>query len=123
MIKKNNCCFKCLKRGHRSIDCKVKIICSWCKQRHSILICPTLHNNNNVSSNSNIATIDKASDVNIQEQNLANFCNLPQVYLQNLRVILYSDDCEKIIRVVIDSGSQRSYIRSEIVKELGYIPI
>ena len=97
MIKKNSCCFKCLRRGHQL---KEKITCRWCNQRHSILIYPSLHNNNNLSSNLNIATIDKVSDVNIQEQNLANFYNLPKVYLQTLRVILYSDICGKVIRVV-----------------------
>lgn len=40
-----------------------------------------------------------------------------------MRVILYSDFKEKVARVIIDSGSHRSYILTEVAEFLGYNPI
>lgn len=54
------------------------------------------------------------------EHSLANLNSHPNVYLQTLRIVLYSETREKVVRPVIDSGSQRSYIRSEVASFLGY---
>ena len=103
LIKENRCCFKCLKRGHRAQFCKVKIKCDVCGKHHCTLVCQS-----------------SKTEIKVKEHNLSNFCNLPEVYLQTLRVVLYSDTSEKVVRAVIDSGSHRSYIKSEVAKFLGY---
>lgn len=68
------------------------------------------------SSNSGGENINK-------EQNLASFSHSPDAYMQTLRVTLYSDSKQKEARVIIDSGSHRSYIRSDVAEFLGYTPI
>ncbi|XP_058805274.1 uncharacterized protein LOC131672213 [Phymastichus coffea] len=116
-IKENNCCFKCLIPNHRSSKCKVKITCAWCGNRHSILVCPDLNKESNSEKPQKSDTSEKSER---PEQNLASFCSSPDVYLQTLRVVLYSETKQKVARVVIDQGSQRSYIRFDVAKLLGY---
>ena len=117
IVKENSCCFKCLKRGHRSRDCRVRLSCGWCGNRHVILFCPDLCNNsNNLKSNKSESPVENE----VVEQNLASFCSLPDVYLQTIRVRLYSDNKVKYARAVIDGGSQRSYIKASVVEFLGY---
>ena len=98
--------------------------CGWCGDRHSILMCSALEGQSNTAaSNKTEPTVDEKKP-NIKEQNLASLCNLPDVYLQTLRVILYSasDPKGKVVRAIIDSGSQRPYIRSETAERLRYEP-
>lgn len=118
LIKEKKCCFKCLKPNHQSKSCKVKISCAWCNNRHSILICQNMSSaTTKVIPDKNEAS-DKKENV---EQSLANFISMPEVILQTLRVVLYSDSKEKkIVRVIIDPGSHRSYIRSDVAKSLKY---
>ncbi|XP_043466423.1 uncharacterized protein LOC122501193 [Leptopilina heterotoma] len=118
IIGKNKCCFKCIKRGHCAKDCRVRIICSECNGRHSVLLCPSMSNSNSVAKMDQGKTT--SGSIQIKEQNLASFCNLPEVYLQTLRVILFSDSSEMSVRAVVDTGSQRSYITSRVAESLGY---
>ncbi|XP_058802077.1 uncharacterized protein LOC131670472 [Phymastichus coffea] len=122
IMKDKNCCFKCLIPNHRSKNCKVKIICGWCGNRYHILVCRELNKDKEPSDPSerkNDATVKSSRP----EQTLASFCSAPDVYLQTLRVVIYSDTREKVARVVVDQGSQRSYIRSDAAKFLGYQPV
>ena len=55
-----------------------------------------------------------------KENNLATFAGTPMVCLQTLRIRLFSESSEKIVRAVIDTALQRSYIRTDIAKDLCY---
>ncbi|XP_051161418.1 uncharacterized protein LOC127281645 [Leptopilina boulardi] len=119
MIRENNCCFRCLKVGHAARKCRVRINCSKCGKHHSALVCQ-----GDTRGADSMNTSKKAESLNVtKEQNLASFSRSPDVYMQTIRVVLYSDSKEKEARVVIDSGSHRSYIRSDVAKFLGYKPI
>lgn len=120
LMKLNRCCFKCLKPNHLSSNCRVKITCALCGNRHSVLMCPTLCNVPRKAITSKSETRGKKENV---EQSLASFINMPDIILQTLRVVLYSDSERKIARVVIDQGSHRSYVRSEVAKFMGYEPL
>ena len=111
VVKRENACFYCLKRGHIAKKCRVRIKCEWCSRRHSLLMCPTVSSKEGTSAN---------EKVEIRENNLASMCGSPAVRLQTLRMRLFSNTSERIARVVLDSGSERSYIRSDLAKELGY---
>ena len=98
IVKENSCCFKCLKRGHRSRDCRVRLSCGWCGNRHVILFCPDLCNNsNNLKSNK----IESPVKNKVVEQNLASFCSLPDrngklVVFRHKRVV-YGLTCSPFI--------------------------
>ena len=45
---------------------------------------------------------------------------LAAIRLQILRVRLFSNTGERLVRVLLDSRSECSYIRTDVAKELGY---
>ena len=119
IIKKENVCFTCLKRGHIAKRCRVRIKCDWCARRHVLLMCPGLGANEKTerkqTEHSNANVVKTSSS----ELGLAVLSEWPSVCLQTLRVRMYSDTGEKVVRAVIDTGSHRSYVR-DVAKELGY---
>ncbi|XP_051157994.1 uncharacterized protein LOC127279597 [Leptopilina boulardi] len=54
---------------------------------------------------------------------LANQSNDPEVFMQTLKVKLCNENKGISVRVVIDTGSQKSYITKEMCKLIGYEPI
>ena len=114
-VKKERACYNCLKRGHISQKCRAKLKCDWCGKNHVLLMCNKISCNNSNSSDNLVK-----KDSIVRENNLAAFCETHDVCLQTLRVKLYSQTREKIVRVIIDTGSQCSYIRSSVALELGY---
>lgn len=51
---------------------------------------------------------------------LANFSDNSRVMLQTLRVKLFNGKSEYIVRVIIDTGSQNSYVLLKKAKDLNY---
>lgn len=81
-------------------------------------MCPGIFRKENVLINkpdNNGKTVD--------DHNLASFCVTHDVCLQTLRIRLYSQTREKIVRAIIDTASQCSYIRTDTARELGYISL
>ncbi|XP_051159157.1 uncharacterized protein LOC127280294 [Leptopilina boulardi] len=119
VVKKERCCFKCLKRGHISKLCRVRLKCDWCAGKHVLLMCPGIGQGNGLERRK----IDSSSNEKlIVENNLASFSNSSfKICLQTLRVKLFSKNREKIVRVLIDTGSQRSYVRDDLAREMDYV--
>ncbi|GFX61625.1 integrase catalytic domain-containing protein [Trichonephila clavipes] len=55
--------------------------------------------------------------------NLASILNTPPVLLQTLKVKIQGKNCSLIVRAMCDSGSQKSYIRKEMVSALRLAPL
>ncbi|KAH1002137.1 hypothetical protein HUJ04_008254 [Dendroctonus ponderosae] len=55
-------------------------------------------------------------------QSLQDRFGREDLQIETLCVILKGDNCEKRVRALIDSGSQRSYIKREVAIHLGYTP-
>lgn len=118
VVKKERC-FNCLKYGHISKLCKVKLKCDWCSERHFLLMCSRFGQGNSIERNN----YDTSSNEKvIVENSLASFSGSSfKICLQTLRVLLYSKNVEKVVRVLIDTGSQRSYVRDELAREINYV--
>ena len=114
IVKDDNCCFCCLKRGHRINKCYVQVKCNWCSKKHVLLMCPEL------GRKECAAEVKNDSSANVKDCALANFMRDPEVYLQTLRVKVRSDTRECDVRVIIDTGSQKSYVKSEIASAMNY---
>ena len=116
IVKKLNCCFCCLKIGHSAKKFRVPVKCGWCSRKHVLLMCPGLQKKDD-------SPVDaKSPTQGVVGCSLANISSCPQVYLQTLRVKIILGRAESIVRVVIDGGSQRSHVRSELVVAMGYVP-
>ncbi|XP_055923102.1 uncharacterized protein LOC129953729 [Eupeodes corollae] len=123
--KTNRLCFNCLRAGHSSKNCHSSFRCRVCKSRHHSLVHPVEINNSkssSVSSNqlqlplsnlatSNIPVINNHSlDLSCQKKTL-----LPTIWAKIEDVQGNFINC----RVLLDSGSQSSFIVESFVQRLG----
>ncbi|UYV80775.1 hypothetical protein LAZ67_19001706, partial [Cordylochernes scorpioides] len=107
-LKKKGACFRCLKYGHLSKFCKVKTSCTSCGElRHSRIMCPRKNQN---------ATPARGM---MRDETLTNLTT-PVVLLPTLRVTIRGKCKERMGRILIDTGSQRSYVLRDTAEEMGY---
>ncbi|UYV63904.1 hypothetical protein LAZ67_2005924 [Cordylochernes scorpioides] len=107
-LKKKGACFRCLKYGHLSKFCKVKTSCTSCGElRHSRIMCPRKNQN---------ATPARGM---MRDETLTNLTT-PVVLLPTLRVTIRGKCKERMGRILIDTGSQRSYVLQDTAEEMGY---
>ncbi|UYV74052.1 hypothetical protein LAZ67_11001974, partial [Cordylochernes scorpioides] len=107
-LKKKGACFRCLKYGHLSKFCKVKTSCTSCGElRYSRIMCPRKNQN---------ATPARGM---MRDETLTNLTT-PVVLLPTLRVTIRGKCKERMGRILIDTGSQRSYVLQDTAEEMGY---
>ncbi|UYV70745.1 hypothetical protein LAZ67_8000420 [Cordylochernes scorpioides] len=107
-LKKKGACFRCLKYGHLSKFCKVKTSCTSCGElRHSRIMCPRKNQN---------ATPAREM---MRDETLTNLTT-PVVLLPTLRVTIRGMCKERMGRILINTGSQRSYVLQDTAEEMGY---
>ncbi|KAI5754867.1 hypothetical protein M8J77_012174 [Diaphorina citri] len=101
LIKESRTCFICLRSGHRAFQCKANIKCKKCSARHYDVMCSARSTSSCIASN-----------------------RVDSVLLQTLVVKLLDPfgGRSKDVRVLIDTGSQRSYIVKNLAQEMGYKP-
>ena len=96
------CCFACLKTGHVKRRCRTVLKCIFCEGKHVSVMCPK---------------VEKASETKAEpvvESSLSNV-NCNQVFSQTSMVKLRRAH-EKKIRILLDPGSQRSYIKKDVAQ-------
>lgn len=108
VAKAKNACYYCLKTNHSCKFCRLKEKCPWCKRKHVLLMCREV---------SIPPAIEKPK---LTDHTLASLSTDPEVFLQTLKVRIVHGNKEKIVRAIIDSGSHRSYISSQVAEFLGY---
>ncbi|XP_015435709.1 PREDICTED: uncharacterized protein LOC107191234 [Dufourea novaeangliae] len=118
VTKQKKACFNCLNMGHIYKRCRVPVKCAWCSRRHTLLMCPEMSKDKTPLESSS----GKKAET-VCEQNLANSSCSPSVYLMTLRVKLKNGEIERNVRVIVDTGSQKSYILRSAASEIGYRPI
>ena len=131
-------CFRCLKRGHFARGCVEK--CARCKGRHHILLCeprnPRTAKDKSVSDSSsvnrNFTNDEQSETIKVSDQILAAnmsmsgvACSAPQsmpsksrVMLQTVRGNVYGKRGVTSALVMFDTGSDRTYITSRLVREV-----
>jgi hypothetical protein len=66
--------------------------------------------------------VSVATEAPVVESSLSNINCSNQVFLQTLRVTLRGEG-DRQVRVLMDSGSQRSYVRKDTASCMKYTPI
>ncbi|CAB4006955.1 G2 M phase-specific E3 ubiquitin- ligase, partial [Paramuricea clavata] len=131
-------CFKCLRQGHEVRDCRNPKLCRNCGGRHHQSICskgfiprnlPEKNEPNKNEPNKDEQNKDKgAGNVGSKDSTLTvgNLVTSKRhVLLQTARAVATNEDGSKTcpVRILFDSGSQRSYLTDDLKRKLNLNPI
>jgi hypothetical protein len=105
---RKGCCFACLQTGHIKRRCRAVLKCIVCEGKHVPVRC---------------SKVEKAAEAKVEPvvESSLSIVNCNQVYLQTIMVKLKGAR-EKKTRVLLDPGSQRSYIKKDVVRYMQYKP-
>ncbi|UYV72544.1 hypothetical protein LAZ67_9003635 [Cordylochernes scorpioides] len=124
-IKNAKCCFSCLQPGHISSNCRRRITeCNRCKKKHLDILCP-LNAPGRESADEDKEQVEDC-DVSPTVENGVSFSGLSAsslILLQTLKIKVEGTTSAKVVRALLDTGSQRSYILSKTAQDLGLSPI
>ena len=112
-------CFNCLKPNHRAQNCDRMKKCRFCQRRHHQSIC----------ENQSFGSQELPTDVPTTQAEAINTCtnvkNKQLILLQTARATAVNRDvrCSLEVRILFDSGSQRSYVTNALKTRLKLNPI
>ncbi|UYV75257.1 hypothetical protein LAZ67_12003119, partial [Cordylochernes scorpioides] len=113
IIQEKQCCYSCLKPGHFSKYCRNVVKCVICSKKHRAILCPVSKGSQNSdgieerSKNIN-ASVDMSNQIRCQD-----------VLLQTIMVKINGENKSKVVRAMLDSGSQNSYVLEQTASEVG----
>ncbi|XP_053687143.1 uncharacterized protein LOC128736679 [Sabethes cyaneus] len=119
-------CFACLKRGHRTMNCKNSVKCTKCSRRHHLL----LHPEEPASQEEKKCTVketEKNSDEQLKNDTTVTNCLIPcdaakptkQVLLATAVVSVFDVNGEEHkCRVLLDSGAMANFVSKRLVDML-----
>lgn len=96
-------CFKCLRKGHRIVECKTNITCSKCKGDHHEALCSNL---------------DGCVTQGAEKPSSLHVSTGSRVALQTAQAQISGEGKNRVIRVLFDSGSHRSFVTANVVKDI-----
>ncbi|UYV76606.1 hypothetical protein LAZ67_14001435, partial [Cordylochernes scorpioides] len=106
-------CFRCLGRGHMARDCRSRFKCFVCKGRHVELMCSRRRGEIHEKK-----TEVKEDNLEASSASMANQTCSSEVLLMITSARAASPRGQRIVRILFDSGSQRSYIRRALIGQL-----
>ena len=106
-------CFNCLKPNHKVCDCRNSHTCRTCGKRHHQSICD--------QGQQTMTPVLEAKDTSTLNSLVKD---KRTILLQTAQVIAVNPvtNCEKPVRILLDKGSQRSYITNELQHKLKLVP-
>ena len=128
-LRKSGRCFICLGRGHMARNCRSRIKCLSCKGRHHVAICPSQSRSTTGESRSTAGESNPSSGYLYagappfnppSSQALWTYSG-KHVLLQTAQATAINPDCPsktRRIRIVMDTGSQRSYVTDRVREQL-----
>ncbi|XP_052749764.1 uncharacterized protein LOC128200416 [Galleria mellonella] len=105
-LKKKNTCLICLKIGHHAKKCRKYPKCIVCEKRHYPIMCAEL------------PKISKKAEDQVLKQSIKP----STVLLQTVKLNLVYKEKTITVRALLDSGAQRSFIRSDAIEKLNIKP-
>ncbi|UYV82294.1 hypothetical protein LAZ67_21001626 [Cordylochernes scorpioides] len=115
-------CFKCLKGNHLGRHCRRKIIFQNCGGPHYLIFCRGNNSRRDSFSENGGSSKERKNNSSVQNQKftvlLTQSC-ASEVLLMTVRAKICSSETSKIINVLLDSGSQYSFIKESLAEELG----
>ena len=106
VLRKKARCFACLRSGHRSRNCRGNVKCKKGKKRHHESIC---------------TCVDEDADnvtASVASVNLPSVPKKIYALLQTAKAVMYHSNDKRVIRVLFDIASQRSFVRESVRDKL-----
>ena len=119
-------CFMCFTKGHRSFQCRSRSRCSYCKGKHNSLICT--HNVTNAAKETQQLGKQappqnpEAEPALVGSTSSSSASCGEQVALQTALARVEGKEKSRV-RVLYDSGSQKTFISAKVVNKLGLKPL
>jgi hypothetical protein len=123
-IKNTRSCFVCLRKGHPAKNCKSSVRCFVCGQKHYPLMCSEVTTSKKMQSlekeDEDVAEEVDSNGMVIAPPTLSNsLCNR-SILMKTLALHVVSANGKKVkARLLFDEGSQRSYVRTQLARQLG----
>ena len=108
LIRKYGRCFVCMRKGHMAGACNSNLICAVCKGKHHVSIC---------DKNSG----DQATVIETSQSPTLHVGVQTGIVLQTAQGLVKGNSKPVKVRVLFDSGSQRSFITSRTVQSAGLV--
>ena len=144
-LQRSGRCFVCLRKGHISRNCRSNLRCSDCKGRHHSSICsrnvptaptsgvPPVTSSSTTNQQRADSTAGHNSALNPQAPAYAPTPTTTSLWVRTDRSILLqtakatafnpsSPGMSQSVRVVLDTGSQRSYVTNSVKEKLSLVP-
>ncbi|CAC5400239.1 unnamed protein product [Mytilus coruscus] len=118
----NGLCYICLKSGHRLRDCTSDRKCVYCgktKKHHRSLCLKKFSTSRTEMSNLADESAETTESVNLTTE--SSFLSSGDIVLmQTAKTVItnMSDTCNEEIRLLLDSGSQRTYVSETLARKL-----
>ena len=117
LLRKFNRCFKCINKGHLARECRARHSCNACGGSHHISICEKGLGENKDDKKGEKERQEKkdedGDDVHVGNLHVGTKC---RVALQTAQGILKGESAKRV-RVLFDSGSQKSFVTSKAMKD------
>ncbi|UYV84341.1 hypothetical protein LAZ67_X001896 [Cordylochernes scorpioides] len=116
-------CFKSLRKNHLKKDCRSFVRCKHCQGPHFEIMCRgTSHSQGKLNWRSDNRSHNSSAEQNEGKNEpvtaMANQVCTNNISLMTLIVKIKGPKRFKMVRVLLDSGSQKSYIKRSLAKEL-----
>ncbi|UYV76905.1 hypothetical protein LAZ67_14002349 [Cordylochernes scorpioides] len=114
-IRSAHLCFKCLRKGHIQSQCREQLECKNCGRNHLEVLCEGNSSNR----------LAKPGRENLKENATEPIASLSsqactgQVLLMTTVALLRGPNASRRVRILLDSGSQFSYIKQSLVWSIG----
>ena len=114
LLRKFSRCFNCINKGHLSRDCRARHNCNACGGSHHVSICEKSCEERKVEKEGEKTNGEKKDEgkdsVHVSNLHVGTKC---RVALQTAQGILKGLERDKKVRVLFDSGSQKSFVTSK----------
>ncbi|UYV83583.1 hypothetical protein LAZ67_23001537 [Cordylochernes scorpioides] len=113
IIQEKQCCYSCLKPGHFSKYCRNVVKCVICSKKHRAILCPV-----SKGSQKSDGIEERSKNINASVY-MSNQIRCQDVLLQTIMVKINGENKSKVVRAMLDSGSQNSYVLEQTASEVG----